>query len=160
MENEYKIIAKNEKPEVPKHDNTLRPLKYKNEVQYDALDLKPENLKELAEFLNSIEGQHVKKVHFCEDGKWYLRAMELDGKLYTRFNQRTLYNPNTQELERTECTILPKTEIVLTKDAEWIVDEYYNWKFEQEEKAINDARLLEDAKFQVALEKRKKDNKI
>jgi hypothetical protein len=160
MENESTIIIKSEKPEVQKFDNELRPLKYKNEVKFDALNLKPENLKDLAEFLNSIQGQHINKVFFCEDGNYYFRALELNGKFYTRFNERKLYNNDTQELETTEYTLVPKTEIVMTKSADWIIDEYFNWKFAQEAKAESENKLLEDAKFQVAFDKRKQDASI
>jgi hypothetical protein len=132
MENKSKKIIVEEKPAVEKFENKKRQLKYREETKYDALNLTPENMKDLALFLNSEAGEHILEVHFAKSGDYFFNVYEFNGKKYSRIIKKHKYNPDSKELVETEIEVLDNTEIILTKSAEEIVDLYYNWKFEQD----------------------------
>lgn len=131
-----KKIIISEIPETPKYENKIRKSLYRTEQVFDAFDLVPEKLGELAEYLDN-EGRAVNEVYFCEDGHYYFNCHTYENEKYSRFIKKTFFSPETLNLVETQIELLPNTKIIKTVKAEEIIHLYYGWVKEQSKEKNN-----------------------
>ena len=136
MENnnlEYVVQNKN-KSEIKKKGN--RQIKYQEETKYDVLNLSPESLENIADFLNSDTGVHIDEIYFCADGKYYLNKYKFEGNglYYSRLEKVGIRISD----EETGVKILANknNEIIKTVPAEDIIDIVYQWRQDKREQEL------------------------
>ena len=122
-----------------------RELLYQEELKYDALNLEPEKLKDLALFLNSPQGAHIDELYFSRDGQYHFNFFEYKGNKYSRFIKRNKFD-NNNELVQTIVELVPGTEIIKIIEANEIIKMYYDWKNNNKEEIISEKITVKKVK--------------